>query len=105
MVPEQSTSTEQYRELRELLHLIVQKLTRQVFTTPRLTQIDVGQALVLVQQVDYPKALIVRKSLAEVIRELGKKRPDLHRHVITLEEAVRDLDEYVTSAERRDLGG
>jgi hypothetical protein len=99
MIPEQSTSTEQLRELQSLLHLIVQKLTRQVFTTPRLTQIDVGQALVLVQQVDYPKALIVRKSLAEVIRELGKKRPDLYRHIITLEDAVRDLDQYVSGNE------
>ncbi len=94
-----STSEEDLRELQALLQLIVRKLTRQIFTTPRLTQLDVGNAIVLVQRLDeYPRRFIVRKARAELLRELGKKRPDLHRYVVTLEDAVNDLDQYIGTA-------
>ena len=89
------SSTEQLRELKVVLHRIVKRMTRQIFTTPLQTQIDVGAALGLIQKVDeedLPKRSLVARTLADLLREVGKKRPDYYRYVMVLEEAVRDLD-------------
>lgn len=87
--------TEELREFQKLLRTIVMRLTRLMFTTPRLTQIDVGNAMVLSQRVEYPKIIYARKVLPELLRELGKRRPDLRRHVVVLEQAVHDIDEHL----------
>ena len=88
----ETTRTEDLRELEELLFRIVQRMTHRLFTTPRLTQIDVGHAISLAQRIDdFPYAIKVRKALPELLRELGKKRPDLHRYILLLEEAAREL--------------
>ena len=86
------------REFQALLHTIVKKLTRQIFSNARLTQIDVGKAMVLSQRVDYPKVIFARKVLPELLRELGKRRPDLRRHVTVLEQSVYDIDEHLAQS-------
>jgi hypothetical protein len=87
----ETTETEDLRELEALLFRIVQRMTHRLFTTPRLTQLDVGHAISLAQRVDFPQASKVRKALPDLLRELGKKRPDLHRYILLLEEAAREL--------------
>ena len=88
------------RELEELLFRIVKRMTHRMFTTPRLTQLDVGHAITLAARVgDFPKAMLVRKALPELLRELGKKRPDLHRYILLLEDAARELHEQNRGAE------
>jgi hypothetical protein len=91
----ETTQADDLRELHALLFRIVQRMTHRMFTTPRLTQIDVGRAIVLAQRVDFPKALLVRRALPDLLRELGKKRPDLHRYILLLEDAARDLLEQI----------
>ena len=96
----ETTETEDLRELEELLFRIVQRMTHRLFTTPRLTQIDVGRAISLTQRIDdFPYAIKVRKALPELLRELGKKRPDLHRYILLLEEAARELHAQNGAAE------
>ena len=87
----ETTQSEELREMEALLFRIVQRMTHRLFTTPRLTQIDVGHAISLAHRVDFPKASLVRKALPELLRELGKKRPDLHRYILLLEDAAREL--------------
>jgi hypothetical protein len=75
-------------------------MTHRLFTTPRLTQIDVGHAISLAHRIDdFPYAIKVRKALPELLRELGKKRPDLHRYILLLEEAARELHALNHAAE------
>jgi hypothetical protein len=86
-----TTQANELREMETLLFRIVQRMTHRLFTTPRLTQLDVGSAIVLAQRIDFPQAEKVRKALPDLLRELGKKRPDLHRYILLLEDAARDL--------------
>ena len=96
----ETTETDDLREMEELLFRIVKRMTHRMFTTPRLTQIDVGHAITLAARVgDFPKAMLVRKALPELLRELGKKRPDLHRYILLLEDAARELHEQNRGAE------
>lgn len=79
-------------ELEQLLRRLIQRLTKQRFATTRQKQFDVGQAIALVSRTDdFPEHLIVRRALAELIRELGKRRPDVHRYVLILERAANQL--------------
>ena len=87
----ETTQTNELRELEELLFRIVQRMTHRLFTTPRLTQLDVGRAISMAQRMDFPQADKVRRALPDLLRELGKKRPDLHRYILLLEDAARDL--------------
>jgi hypothetical protein len=81
-------------ELRLLLRTLVQRLTRQSFATPLQKQLDVGKAISLVNRLDdFPEQLIVRRALGDLLRELGKRRPDVHRYVLILEKAVGQLGE------------
>lgn len=89
------STTEELREFQELVRTILKQLTRLMFTTPRLTQINVGHAMALSQRVEYPRIVFARKVLPELLRELGKPRPDLRRHVVVLEQAVHDIDGYL----------
>jgi hypothetical protein len=95
----ETTQTEELREMEELLFRIVQRMTHRLFTTPRLTQLDVGRAISLGHRLDFPKADLVRKALPDLIRELGKKRPDLHRYILLLEDAARDIHAQIGEAE------
>ena len=95
----ETTQANDLREMEALLFRIVQRMTHRLFTTPRLTQLDVGAAIVLVQRVDFPKSDLVRRALPDLLRELGKKRPDLHRYILLLEDAARDLHALNADAE------
>ena len=87
--------TEDLREFQSLLITIVKRLTRQIFSNARLTQIDVGKAMAMAPHVEYPPVIYVRKVLPELMRELGKPRPDLRRHVTVVEQAVVFIEEYL----------
>jgi hypothetical protein len=86
-------------ELAAVLHQLVKRMTKRLFATPRMMQMDVGRALSLLNRVHYPKRLFLRRALSDLLRELGKRRPDLHRYVVTLEEAAREMDEELEKPE------
>jgi hypothetical protein len=85
---------ENKEELKRLLRQIVQRVTKQTFATPRQKQLDVGNAISLLNRIeDFPERHMLRSALAELLRELGKRRPDLHRHVTAMEKAIVQLGE------------
>lgn len=87
-------SIESKEELRQLLRRLVQRLTKQTFATALQKQLDVGKAISLVNRVeDFPERHILRRTLGELLRELGKRRPDLHRHVVVIEKSIVALGE------------
>lgn len=90
-----TTPEEELREFQSLLVTIVKRITRQIFSNARLTQIDVGRAMSMVVGVQYPQVIYVRKALPELLRELGKPRPDLRRYVEVLEQAVVYIEEQL----------
>jgi hypothetical protein len=90
-----SKHSEDLRELQLVLRRIVQRMTRQIFTTPRLTQMDVGMAMSLVQRVEFPKAVVLRHYLPELLRDAAKRRSDMHRYVLALEDAIRDIEHHL----------
>lgn len=86
-------------ELRQLLRQIVQRVTKQTFATPRQKQLDVGNAISLLNRIEeFPERHILRRTLAELLRELGKRRPDLHRHVVIIEKSIAQLARDVEQA-------
>ena len=85
--------TDPLEQLYTVLHRLVMRMTRRAFSTPRLMQMDVGAALALLARTEFPRKLIVKRHLSELLREAGKRRPDLGRHVVALEEAVKELRE------------
>jgi hypothetical protein len=80
-------------QLHAVLRRLVRRMTRREFSTPRLMQVDVGAALALLNRTEFPRKLIVKRHLTELLPEVGRRRPDLGRHVVALEEAVRELKE------------
>jgi hypothetical protein len=82
--------------LRQLLRRLVQRVTKQTFATTRQKQLDVGNAISLLNRIEkFPERLILQRALAEMLRELGKRRPDLHRHVVVIEKSIVQLGEDV----------
>ena len=91
-----SDTNDNKEELRLLLRRLVQRLTKQTFATTLQKQLDVGNAISLVNRIDdFPERHIVRRALAELLRELGKRRPDVHRYVLILEKAIGQLGDEV----------
>jgi hypothetical protein len=87
---------EKKEELRQLLRRLVQRVTKQTFATTRQKQLDVGNAISLLNRIEkFPERLILQRALAEMLRELGKRRPDLHRHVVVIEKSIVQLGEDV----------
>jgi hypothetical protein len=90
---------EKKEELRQLLRRIVQRVTKQTFATTRQKQLDVGNAISLLNRIEeFPERHILRRALAEMLRELGKRRPDLHAQVVVIEKAIGQLREDVERA-------
>jgi hypothetical protein len=86
-------------ELRQLLRRIVQRVTKQTFATTRQKQLDVGNAISLLNRIEeFPERHILRRALAEMLRELGKRRPDLHTQVVIIEKSMAQLGEDVERA-------
>ena len=91
------TPDEALAELRDVLHRLVLRLTRRSFATPRQMQMDVGTALAMLGRVEFPRKLLTKRSLMELLPELGRRRPNLQRHVTVLEESVLELRELTGS--------
>lgn len=86
------SSRKDKQELAGILRRLVRRMTRQEWASPRLMQMDVGQAIAVLTRVDFPKRGLLSRALADLIRELGSKRPDLYRYVIVVEESAADLE-------------
>ncbi|HET7321966.1 MAG TPA: hypothetical protein VFI96_05695 [Longimicrobiaceae bacterium] len=90
---------EEMEALVETLRRLVRRLTKQLWSTPRLTQMDVGKAIAQLQHVRYHDRIRLRRALAELLRELGKRRPDLHQHVVVIEASLADMEEELERPE------
>lgn len=79
--------------LRDTLDQILRKITGQLWSTPRLTQMDAGNAINLVFEVDLPNREYLATQLGHLVRALGARRPDTMPFVETLEDFIARLDE------------
>lgn len=91
----ETTPEHDLRELHAVLQLLVRQMTRLVWSNPRQTQMTVGKGLNLIRRVDFPKQSLVQRALMDLMRELGRPRPDLYRYIMTLEDAARDLGQHL----------
>lgn len=79
--------------LRDALDGILRKITGQLWSTPRLTQMDAGNAINLVFEVEFPNREYLAMQLGHLVRALGSRRPDTAQFVRTLEDFIALLDE------------
>lgn len=79
--------------LRDALDRILRKITGQLWSTPRQTQLDVGSAINLTFEVDFPNREYLAMQLGHLVRALGARRPDTAQFVGTLEDFIALLDE------------
>ncbi|MBV9774475.1 MAG: hypothetical protein JO040_11025 [Gemmatimonadetes bacterium] len=92
MEPNESAPPE-LRELHDLLRRLLLRVTRRAWATPREMQMDASRAIGLLPYAPPSVQAQLTPTLSGLIRELGQKRPDLYRHIVTLERVVVHLDE------------
>ena len=89
---EEDRSRAALRELHAVLDRLVRRLTRRAVGTPREMQMDAARAITLLNEVRIPNREYLASNLTAVIRELGQRRPDLHRYVVYLETAAVQVE-------------
>ena len=88
-------------ELRAVLDLLLRRLTRRAYATPREMQVDAGRAISLLLEVRVPNGEYLASTLSGLIRELGQRRPDLLRHIVILESFLAQIDTLLDGEEPR----
>lgn len=89
-------SPEHLQELRFLLDRLVRRMTRRSFATPLQMQMDVGNAMSMLNRTGhFPRRPLMLRALPDLLRELGSRKPDLFRYVTILEETVVEIDEIL----------
>jgi hypothetical protein len=83
--------TEDLRRLHATLDRLVRRLTRQLYGSPREMQMDAGAAINLLYGLEVPNKAYLGSSLANLVRELGQRRPDLFRYTVTLQGALEQI--------------
>lgn len=81
------------RQLHALLRRLLLRVTRRAWATPREMQMDASRAIGLLPHAPPSVQAQLTPTLSGLVRELGQKRPDLYRHIVTLERVVVTLDE------------
>jgi|GEM_PF-3122474 len=89
---EDERALETLRELSAVLDRLVRRLTRRAPGTPREMQMDAARAITLLNDVRVPNREYLASNLAAVIRELGQRRPDLHRYIVLLETSATQVE-------------
>jgi hypothetical protein len=79
--------------LRDTLDTILRRITGQTWSTPRQTQLDAGNAITLLYEVEVLNGAYLASQLGHLVRALGARRPDTAQFVGTLENFIAVLDE------------
>jgi hypothetical protein len=80
------------RELRDVLEMVLKRITGQVWSNPRQTQLDAGRAIGLLYDVEVRNGDYLGSTLSALVRELGGRYADTSRYVPVLESFIAELD-------------
>jgi hypothetical protein len=80
------------QELHAVLDRLVRRMTRRVFGSPREMQMDASAAIGLLREVELPNREYLAGQMANLVRELGQRRPDLFRYVVTVESTLGEIE-------------
>ena len=92
--------SEELRRLHATLDRLVRRLTRQLHGSPREMQMDAGLAINLLYDVEVPNKAYLSSTLANVVRELGQRRPDLFRYIVTLQKSLEQIGQLLPPEDR-----
>ena len=92
--------SEELRRLHATLDRLVRRLTRQLYGSPREMQMDAGAAINLLYGLEVPNRAYLSSTLANLVRELGQRRPDLLRYIVTLEKSLEQIGELLPPQDR-----
>ncbi len=81
------------RQLHAVLNQLVRRMTRQLYATPREMQMDASDAIGLLLQAEIPNREYLAGQMASLVRELGQRRPDLLRYIVTVETTLAQIEE------------
>ncbi|HEV2734010.1 MAG TPA: hypothetical protein VGV85_04190 [Longimicrobiaceae bacterium] len=98
--PRPDQSLEDLRRLHATLDRLVRRLTRRMYGTVRETQMDAGAAIGLLYGLEVPNRAILSSTLASLVRELGQRRPDLFRFIVTLESSLEQIGAMLPPGDR-----
>jgi hypothetical protein len=93
-------SLEDLRRLHATLDRLVRRLTRRMYGTVRETQMDAGAVIGLLYGLEVPNKSILSSTLASLVRELGQRRPDLFRFIVTLEGSLEQIEAMLPPGDR-----
>ncbi len=91
---------EELRRLHATLDRLVRRLTRRLHGSAREMQMDAGTVISLLYGVHVPNKAHLSSTLAALVRELGQRRPDLFRFIVTLEGYLAQIGEMLPPGER-----
>lgn len=81
------------RQLHAVLDRLGRRMTRQLYATPREMQMDASAAIGLLLQAEIANREYLAGQMASLVRELGQRRPDLLRYIVTVESALTQIEE------------
>jgi hypothetical protein len=81
------------RQLHAVLDRLVRRMTRRLYGTPREMQMDASAAIGLLLQAEVPNREYLAGQMASLVRELGQRRPDLLRYIVTVESTLTQIEE------------
>jgi hypothetical protein len=93
-------SLEDLRRLHATLDRLVRRLTRRMYGTVREMQMDAGAVIGLLYGLEVPNKPILSSTLASLVRELGQRRPDLFRFIVTLESSLEQIGAMLPPGDR-----
>ncbi len=93
-------SPQDLRRLHATLDRLVRRLTRRMYGNAREMQMDAGAVIGLLYGVDVPNKAYLSSTLASLVRELGQRRPDLFRFIVTLESSLEQIGEMLPPEDR-----
>lgn len=91
---------EDLRRLHATLDRLVRRLTRRMYGTVREMQMDAGAVIGLLYGLEVPNKAILSSTLASLVRELGQRRPDLFRFIVTLESSLEQIEAMLPPGDR-----
>jgi len=96
---EPAPSRDDLRRLHATLDRLLRRMTRRIPGSPREMQMDASAAITLLYRVEVPNRAYLVSTLGGLVRELGQRRPDLLRFIVTLESALPQIGELLPGGE------
>ncbi len=92
---EPAPSRDELRLLHATLDRLLRRMTRRIPGSPREMQMDASSAIGMLYRVEVPNRAYLVSTLGGLVRELGQRRPDLLRFIVTLESALAQIGELL----------